>query len=411
MKIISLLALVVMLSAPCSAQALAPTTSGIEWQIQLLDDLPAFSAMTDRSLALDSDEHAHLVYGQDHLYYANYTGTAWQLEVVDNSRAVGKFASLALDDLDHAHIAYYDYGNGNLKYAHWTGTAWEIKVVDSVGDVGQEASVALDSSGYPHFSYYDYTNDHLKYAYWTGAAWVIQTVDTGTSGYCTSLAMDGADHVHVAYCAWGKSGNSIKYAHWNGSAWEFQTVKNTDSVGYSVSIAIETSEPYYPHITLYDCCYFLYYSWNGAAWDMEPIDYGSGSVGLDSSLVLDNAGNPHVSYYEDDGYTLRYASRSGSSWDIETITSAGYTEGFTSLQLKANGGPVISFYGAEGTHMGLHLATLNGSNWNVELVAKEGETGETSSLALDAVDHPHVSYDGGVDDAVTDHLHGAVKCD
>jgi hypothetical protein len=398
MKIMSILALIVLLCTPWSVQALAPVSTGTEWQIQVLDDPQAFSAMTDRSLALDSDEHAHIAYGQDHLYYAHYSGTAWQVDVVDDSRALGKFASLALDDLNHAHIAYYDDGNGNLKYAHWTGIAWEIKLVDSAGDVGQDASLALDSLGYPHISYYDSTNSHLKYAYWTGAAWVIQTVDNADSGYCTSLAMDGADHAHIAYCAWESSNNSIKYAHWNGSAWELKTVKGTDSVGYSASIAVDSSEPYYPHITLYDCCYFLYYSWTGTAWNMAPIDWGSGSVGLDSSLVLDEAGNPHVSYYEDDGYTLRYASRSGSTWDVQTLTDAGYVKGYTSLQLKDGGEPVLSFYGAVGTHMGLRLATFDNPNWSIELVAKEGEAGETSSVALDSDDHPHISYDGGLDE-------------
>lgn len=37
-------------------------------------------------------------------------GLTWHTEVVDSSRAVGTFASLALDSSGHAHIAYYDNG-------------------------------------------------------------------------------------------------------------------------------------------------------------------------------------------------------------------------------------------------------------------------------------------------------------
>jgi hypothetical protein len=79
--------------------------------------------------------------------------------VVDPARAVGTFASLALDDSDHAHIAYYDYGNVDLKYAAWNGTSWDIQAADATGEVGTASTLKMDSSGQPHITYLISFND------------------------------------------------------------------------------------------------------------------------------------------------------------------------------------------------------------------------------------------------------------
>jgi len=129
------------------------------------------------SLALDSSDRPHISYyygwiGPDSiLKYARWDGDAWQIETVDlTGTRDGQIAcsSLALDDSDYPHIAYYDVNNTDLKYARWGGDTWQIETVDSVGDVGGYASLELDSSGDPHISYYDGSNGDLKYAYWEG---------------------------------------------------------------------------------------------------------------------------------------------------------------------------------------------------------------------------------------------------
>ena len=49
---------------------------------------------------VDRQGFPHVAYGGDHAYYATYNGATWLYEIVDRTRGVGSFASLALDRLD-----------------------------------------------------------------------------------------------------------------------------------------------------------------------------------------------------------------------------------------------------------------------------------------------------------------------
>jgi hypothetical protein len=174
---------------------------GLDWQIETADDEKAFSDMTDRSLCLDAQGHPHIAYGEDYLYHASFDGASWQLETVDPSDGVGRFAAVALDAAGFPHISYYDDANHDLKYAYKSMSGWHVQTVDSQGSVGQYTSVALGSSGFPHISYREDLDDELRYAYQDGSGWHIEIVESqGIVGENTSIAVGNGGSPRIGYC-------------------------------------------------------------------------------------------------------------------------------------------------------------------------------------------------------------------
>ncbi len=60
-----------------------------------------------------------------------------------------------------------------------------------------------------------------------------------------------------------------------------------------------------------------------------------GNVGMSSSLALDSAGNPRISYWDGSNGDLKFASWTGSSWSIQTVDSSGSVGSYSSLALDS----------------------------------------------------------------------------
>ena len=144
-----------------------------------------------------------------------------------------------------------------------------------IGDVGIYTSIALDSNNYPHISYRDQTNLILKYAKWNGISWDIEIVDDdGMPGMYSSIIIDKNNYPHISYHYldyYGfKNYYQLRYARHDGTKWKIETI---DSLTTGVSF--------------------------------PPKDEG---VGEFTSIDLDSNNNPHISYYKETNYELKYAS-------------------------------------------------------------------------------------------------------
>jgi hypothetical protein len=304
--------------------------------------------------------------------------------------------SLALDSHDLPHISYYnevlsDPIDGNLKYARWVGSNWSIETVDSDGNAGAHNSLALDNSDHPHIAYFDNTNDDLKYAWWNGSAWNNETVDSaGLVGKYTSIAIDSQDHSHISYQAQIRVGGGARYdlrhAWWNGSAWNIETV---DTYIYEqTSIALDSQD--YPHISYHDDMdvNLKYARWTGSAWNIETVD-PLRLVGPMSSLALDSHDYPHIGYYDGANDDLRYARWTGNAWIVETVDSIGRVGQDPSLAIDSGDFPHISYSSADS---GLKYARWNGTAWTLEIVDSIDTVGDSTSIAVDSKGHPHIAY-------------------
>ena len=230
--------------------------------------------------------------------------------------------------------------------------------------------------------------------------WAVQTVDEkgqgqrlGSSGYCP-IAVDSNDTPHILY-----TGNDyppseidiLRYASWNGSGWTTQEIPY--ATGYSLVLDATGN----PHI-LYSEYGLKYAVWTGSDWATKTID--SSFVNGIATLALDSKGNPQVAYT--DGTTVKYANLTGLSWNIQTIdTFPPEIDPFLSLTLNHNNEPTImygvfgDYFNNAGVNIGsetLRLATFSNSSWNIQNAVLTPPIGGYSNMVLDSKGNNHFVF-------------------
>jgi PKD repeat protein len=337
---------------------------GTAWVSETVAHYVGFPRAGATSLVLDAADHPHIAYVNERydvtrLRYTWFDGTAWWVQTVDQYLGQkGGYASLALDATGQPHISYrrckididcelrYAWYDGSFSETAWRfgraeahGSTWQIEVLDSGLEAGKSPSLALDPANRPRIAYFN--NPNLQYAFYEAAGtsfepataahavqtgggfgsgqdrgyrqgWQIEIVDD-LGGIYNSLVLDGNNHPHISYY----SGIEVlRYAYHDGSSWITTTVDDQEEhTGRFSSLALDAAGR--PHVSYCGDCYDeggnadLRYAYYDGAWQIETVD-AAGIVGRDTSLALDPAGRPHISYGygPDNPYSpseLRYA--------------------------------------------------------------------------------------------------------
>jgi outer membrane protein assembly factor BamB len=217
-------------------------------------------------------------------------------------------------------------------------------------------------------------------------------------GQWTSLALDFTGSPHVSYT--DPENGDLKYAEWdvrgydpwNSNENNGWLVKETVEEGvFSAGTSLKLDSAGNPHISYYKALtqQLKYASWDGSKWIMQIVD-SNGNVGQYSSLALDPTGKPCISYLDAKGHALKYAQWTGNQWKIDIVDTKSQVGMFTSLVLDSAGNPCISYYDNSNDY--LKYANIVNGRWTTYIPDLKGTGGQYTSLKLNSAGFPCISY-------------------
>ena len=218
--------------------------------------------------------------------------------------------------------------------------------------------------------------------------WDVQIVDVNgaglTGGNCP-IVIDSKNRPRIAYTSRIGNAYRVMYAEWDGSKW------NTQIVDYGWPFELKLDNNDNPHIVYkYGPGGLRYASRNGTTWDIQVVDstlkMGYGAVALDSS------GNAHIAYI--DRYSgLKYASRTESGWRRETLDSEEETfwHGW-SFEIGADNTLYILYgkHDVEDYSLNAMMFVKKNSIWDIQTVASG--VNHFGNMVLDSNKFPNFYY-------------------
>lgn len=392
-----------------SPQSIMPASLSEEmrWTIECVDCQPTFDVDGTQFMALDADDHIHVVYGGDNLYYSTNASGTLTTEVVDRTPGAGRNASIALGADGRPHITYYGPQNDIMRYATRLGTSW---VIEPIGRADGPISLAVDSLGRPRIAFSQ--DGGVQYGYRDTGGWNIMPVTRGDSpsavrGSLVTLSLDSIGRPHLAYLDSDIGG--IGYAHQDGVGWR---IENSDPIpgAQLLDVAIAFDSHQLPHAVAFaevaqDQADTFYIHWDGANWVLQQLFVDpttSWILFLSCSLVLslDSHDYPHY-FYASHAFSPEISHQywDGNQWKENSPPIYEWHCCYckvNSIDAVLNGEDqpriayMVSHSMIEGT---LSLTYYNGAEWARERIAySDGCIPDDTSLALTSNNQPHVLY-------------------
>jgi len=316
------------------------THQSFTWRVETIDSNGQVGGLS--SLAIDKDDNVHVIYFDDQydrLRYTNGSQSSWKRATNIDGKWMGLFASMALDLNDNPHVVHYDRSE-NIRYGYWTGSRWSFIRIRGAR-VAAKISLAIDGDGNSHILYFDENSSDLYYLKPTNNGWDrIFVADARKTGFAFPIVVSGDGQVHICFYS---HTDGLVYARYIFGSWEFQVVDTERSSGLYSSLAIDRAGN--PHISYYDQSKQIlkYAHFLNAQWQYQIVD-NDGSVGKFSSLAIDNSGSIHIAYFDETNIALKYAFNEGSGWEIYRVDNKGDVGGGLSLALDSKGFPHISYF-------------------------------------------------------------------
>lgn len=348
------------------------------------------------SIAIDNVDNVHISYYDEvnrSLRYAFWDGVTWIKEVaydyLDQGGA-GKWSSIALDSRRWVHISFMSEKYDDLMFGIRNQSGdWEFWREETLNNRGACTSIALDSDDEPHISYIDFGNHTLRHAIINDSGDLVseQVPGAGEVGGYTSIAIGANDHPYISY--YESNDKALRMARERSTGWTIQEVDNTGDSGLFTSIAFNPAGN--PSIAFYNTSLgaYQFVAFNGSVWGPPSTIATGGDVGWSTSLVLNADGVPFISYYDVARGYLKYARAYGTSF-YKTVLAGTPAGAFSSIDLITPQGPRILFY--EGTRDNLRNTFWNSIVWKFYDTAYKYDVGQFVSQEIGTDSQSFVSY-------------------
>ena len=413
------------------------TDASGRWKSQTVDDSGTEDGFGN-SIALDSGGKVHFVYAhaesatRELRHATNATG-GWKRDPLTFAQLnTSGWASISVDSADVVHVSagagikLVHFSNasgsfageevapgsgatavvarsGGLTFLHHNGSvlflsegasgAWTSTLVDASSDPGMGVSLALDAAGKASITQVNSTGSggtpHTEIDFTSNASgqWATQSIDSGSPGVSTtSLVLDTAAHAHVAYVR--GTPRQMRYATNASGSW---VAENVGTGGFSgAALALDSQAR--PRIAFGDS-QVRYATRNGAAWTIESVDASTGGQ-LRIGLALDAADHAHISY-SDSNQSVYHATNATGAWVRTTIGSTGDVPngvgyGNAAIAVDAANRSHVVWLRRSPSGADLVYATDASGSWAASAIGTGAYEG-SPSITLDSAGHVHVA--------------------
>ncbi len=326
----------------------------------------------------------------------------FEVEVVETVPDLFRsWTAIAIDSQGRPHVAYTSFesdGTGSdVKYGVRTFPGWQLEFLGDDTSTGtSRVSLALDAEDDPHIAYvgiYAPINHGVIHAERPTGAWNLEWVDSRPfGGYSFDLAgieIDENGKLHVLSDQANRPHSLWYSSKVPGGSWTVEL--ELDSNG-AAAIALGSDEkPRFLYAQYPGPEYFTYPDPDTpGSWFTQSIGYSA----LDANvrLAMDGTSIAYGLGYEQGSDDLLFARRMGT-WSVDVVTNVGQVEtGGGKSEIAVDGGGVVHIAFYDGAQQDLRYGRWDGSSWELQTVASAGDVGNYCSIAVDPWDQPHISF-------------------
>ena len=339
------------------------TNKGSTWTEEQVTD--ASAAQSGASIAVDSDDNIHLVWGgsgwgdytdKQQICYRKRT-SSWQTqEQVTNVDVNQNTPNIAIDSDDNVHVVWSGRGWGDyttkaqIQYRKRT-TSWQTQ--ESVTNIDENhawACIAIDSEDNIHVAwqsrgYGTYTaRQQIHYRKRTTSWQTIESVVDMDAGYQNQpwIAIDSSDNVHVTWYGqgWGDYDTTYQILYRKRtSSWQTtEQVTNKNAAQFLPSIALDTSDNV--HITWFGTGWGtntavnnIQYRKRTSSWQTQVGITDEATVNRVPIIIYANYPDPKTNipkegymfvYMKDSDVSIRFYASADLEWEGETTDTSNF---------------------------------------------------------------------------------------